>query len=255
MVIARSGGWAPPLRYLVFLMPVLALGIAAVWDQLSRGAIALVSAWTVVLVIHGLADPWRLFHEFTGENWVGEWLSNLYDRDFSRFFPSFIRLNEAAWIGAIATVLIVTVFGVRWQSHRFQSGGSAAALHIAVFALALAAMVHFAKQPPSRVDFEDAHVIHNGGELYPKVFTLMRATYRGGWVLEQGDAASFLARDGKWTLEYITGLGATIEIANQAYVLPRGDRYQRVQVAIPRAGRVTLRVLGGEVNLDRMIRE
>ena len=51
------GGWAPPLRYIVFLMPVLALGAASVWDRVSRGAIALVAAWTIGLVVHGLAFP------------------------------------------------------------------------------------------------------------------------------------------------------------------------------------------------------
>src|SRR6185436_8345982 len=85
------GGWAPPLHYLVFVMPVLALGAAAVWDRVSPGAIALIAAWTAGLVIHGLAYPWRLCHIANGENPIGEWLSTLYHVDFSRLFPSFIR--------------------------------------------------------------------------------------------------------------------------------------------------------------------
>src|SRR6185436_16146877 len=89
--------------------PVLALGAAAVWDRVSRGAIALIAVWTAGLVFHGLAFPWRLFHIANGENAVGEWLSGLYHTDFSRLFPSFIRMNAAAWIGAAAVIAILLI--------------------------------------------------------------------------------------------------------------------------------------------------
>lgn len=232
------GGWAPPLRYLVFLMPVLALGIASVWEKLPRETIALVSAWTVGLVIHGVAYPWRLFHEFTGENAVGEWLSNVYRADFSRLFPSFVRLNEAAWWGLLALVL----FAVRGKR----------AFVIPVVALGLAMAFSIARQPGRTIHFEDAHVVHDGGRVYPDVYTLMRATYRGGWVLEADDSVSFLAREGTHTLHLITGLGATFEIGGQAYSVRPDERYQVVRVKIPRTGTATLRVLGGAINADRM---
>ncbi|MGZ5446185.1 MAG: hypothetical protein ACXW5U_31020 [Thermoanaerobaculia bacterium] len=238
------GGWAPPLRYLVFLMPVLALGIASVWEKLPRGTLALVSAWSVGLVIHGVAYPWRLFHEFNGENAVGEWLSNLYDADFSRLFPSFVRLNDAAWWGLLALLL----FGVRRPRLRFLNAG----LVYAIAALALAFAFHVARQPGTTVHFEDAHVLHDGGRLYPDVYTLMRATYRGGWVLEANQSASFLAREGTHTLHFITGLGATFELAGNAYSVKPDARYQAVTVTIPKSGRTTLRVLSGALNVDRM---
>jgi hypothetical protein len=238
------GGWAPPLRYLVFLMPVLAVGIASVWEKLPRQTIALVAAWTAGLAIHGLAYPWRLFHEFTGENAVGEWLSNLYQADFSRFFPSFVRLNDAAW-WALPVLLL---FGVRRQGRRFPTGGMASALLALVLALAFLA----ARQPGKTIHFEDAHVRHDGGKLYPDVYTLLRSTYRGGWVLEANQSASFLAREGTHTLHFITGLGATFELGGQAYSVNVGERYQTIAVRIPKAGRTTLTVLSGAINVDRM---
>ncbi|HEX2121367.1 MAG TPA: hypothetical protein VHL59_06975, partial [Thermoanaerobaculia bacterium] len=239
------GGWAPPLRYLVFLMPVLALGAAAAWDRLSRGAIALIAAATVGLTIHGVAHPWRLFHIANGENPLGEWLSHVHQADVSRLFPSFIRMNHAAWIGAAAVVLIVVV-GVR----RFKLD-----LAIPLFALALAAGFNYARQPPSRVEFEDVHVHRDGGELYPELFQVVRVAYRGGWVLEAGDSLSFLAREGTWTLHYISGPGAMIELAGRAYQLPPTDRYATARVVVPGSGRVSLRCLTGSVNVDRMDRE
>lgn len=233
------GGWAPPLRYLVFLMPVLALGIASVWHELSRGAIAVVSAWSVGLVIHGLAYPWRLFHEFTGENAVGEWLSELYAADFSRLFPSFIRLNEAAWWALLG--IAVFVFALR-------------KMEVPAVALAIAIGFHFALQPASVVEFEDTHVRHESGRIYPDPYTLMRATYRGGWVLDAGHELSFLAREGTHTLDFITGLGATFELAGRVYSVGPDVRYQTIRVQIAKPGRVTLRCLSGGINLDRMVR-
>ncbi|MEO8378227.1 MAG: hypothetical protein ABI779_01065, partial [Acidobacteriota bacterium] len=120
------GGWAPPLRYLVFVMPVLALGIASVWDRVSRAAVVIVAAWTLGLLVHGLRYPWRLFHEFTGENALGEWLAAHTGADFSRLFPSFIRLNTAAWwsVGVLAFFVVVQGAG-RWaQSRGAQSRGA-----------------------------------------------------------------------------------------------------------------------------------
>lgn len=232
------GGWAPPLRYLVFLMPVLALGIASVWEKLPRETIALVSAWTIGLVIHGVRYPWRLFHEFTGENAVGEWLSRAYHADFSRLFPSFVRLNDAAWWGLLALL----VFAIRGKR----------APVIPLFALLFALGFRLARQPGRTVHFEDAHVTHDGGKLYPEVYTVMRTAFQGGWVLEANQSATFLAREGTHTLHFITGLGATFELAGSAYSVAPDERYQAIPVKIPKSGPATLKVLSGAINVDRM---
>jgi hypothetical protein len=236
------GGWAPPLRYLVFLMPVLALGAAAVWDRIAPGAIALVSACTIALAIHGLAYPWRLFHEATGENAVGEWLSAQHHADFSRLFPSFIRMNAAAWIGVIL-VLVVIVLRPRFD------------FSVALFSVAIGATYTFALQPASRVELEDAHVINNGGELYPPPYTILRQSLRGGRILESGDSLSFLAAGGVWHLDAITGLGATLEIEGQTIHVAPDPRYQTFRVTLPHSGRVTLQCVSGAINVDRMVRD
>jgi hypothetical protein len=238
------GGWAPPLRYVVFLMPVLALGAASMWDRISRGAIAIVSAWTVGLVIHGLRYPSRHFHEFTGENPIGEWLSLLYQSDFSRLFPSFIRPNDARWIGVAVVLVLITVGLRRWKID----------LAIPIFAIALAAGFTYGRRPATVIELEDMHVKHEGGKLYPDPFTLMRTEYRGGWVLEAGNAATFLAQKGAYSLDFITGLGATIEIGGHTTQVLPNVRYQTVRVVIPESGRVTLRCVSGAINVDRMER-
>jgi hypothetical protein len=239
------GGWAPPLRYLVFVMPVLALGAAAVWDRVSRGVIALASLGTIALVIHGVAFPWRLFHIGNGENAAGEWLSSTLRADVSRLFPSFIRMNDAAWIGVIVVVLLVVVGLQRRRAD----------LAIPIAALFVAAGFRIAQRPASRVEFEDTHLVRTGGKLHPEVYTIARFNYRGGWVMQAGDSVSFLARAGTHRLEAVTGLGATIELAGHAYHLEPSAEYQTLLVTIPQDGRVTLRCLSGAVNLDRMGRD
>ena len=58
-----------------------------------------------MLVIHGAAFPWRLFHLATGENFIGESLSTIWHSDFSRLMPSFIRPNMAAVVGSVLLVV------------------------------------------------------------------------------------------------------------------------------------------------------
>jgi hypothetical protein len=84
---------------------------------------------------------------------------------------------------------------------------------------------------------------------------VLRTAERGGWVLQQGDSVSFLARAGEWRLDAITGLGATLELAGRAYVVEPSNDYRSISVVIPRTGRVTLRCLSGAINLDRMSNE
>lgn len=106
------GGWSPPLRYIVFLVPFLALGAAALYERIAPAPLAIVSVWTVGLVIHGASYPWRLFHIANGENVAGEWLSKVYHSDFSRLFPSFIRPNVAALAASVLLVVALIVFSL-----------------------------------------------------------------------------------------------------------------------------------------------
>ena len=38
----------------------------------------------------------------------------------------------------------------------------------------------YALQPANQIEFEDAHVIHNGGALYPELYTVERFFHRSG---------------------------------------------------------------------------
>lgn len=231
------GGWSPPLRYIVVFMPVLALGAASMAQRL-RDWLAPVAAWTIVVTIHGLAFPWRLFHIADGQNFVSEWLGNLWHTDFGRMMPSLIRPNLAAFVAIVVVALLCW-----WRM-------PAPAI---VLAVALAFFFHQGRRPGARIELEDAHVIHDGGELFPRQYTVARFRYRGGWIVRAGDALSFIARRGASTIDYQSATGATIELAGRAYELaPTGAGYGRARIDLPRHGRVVLRCLAGAANLDRM---
>src|SRR5258708_7062236 len=80
------GGWSPPLRYIVVFMPILALGCAAMWER-GKHAVAPIALWTVVLVAHGAAFPWRLFHLADGQNFIGEGVFQAWTAGVRRKLP------------------------------------------------------------------------------------------------------------------------------------------------------------------------
>ena len=269
LLVPRSewhGGWSPPLRYIVFLMPVLALCVASLMssrasarDLGGRGrempvfsaTLGILALFTMGLVTHGVSWPWRLFHIANGENVPGETLSRLYGTDFSRLFPSFIRLNHAAIVTSVVLVIAIILFA-RWRE-RHRVIAIPASFLIAGFSMILAAWFLAGQQPGDRVEFEDAHVTRDGGELFPHQFTVARFAHRGGWILHEGQSLSFLVRPGAATLHYASGAPSTIQIGKSLYHLPAASAgYRTVRVRIATPARVVLRCVRGSVNLDRL---
>jgi hypothetical protein len=222
-------------------MPLLLLGAAAI---AKRSFIAPAAIWSIGLTIHALVFPWKLFHIENGENPLGEWLSQLYLSDFSRLFPSYVRVNRAAIIGAIAIVIAFAFL-------RFVR--VPAPLVAPIIALALVFAFEAGLKPGNTIEFEDAHVIHKGGELYPEVYKVARFLYRGGWILHEGDSVSFLARGGASTLQYACATPVQLEIeGSMMTVPPTGAKFGTAPVDLARSGRVTIRCINGTIDLDRM---
>ena len=245
------GGWAPPLRYIVFLMPVLALGAAAVWQHVDRAILWIIGAWTAAVVVHGIAFPWRLFHIANGESIPGEALSRMFGTDFSRLFPSLIRPNRAAAVGALVVAAIFACILLRrWLAPLLRP---LALLTVPAATLLLAVAVNAGRQPSSVVHFEDAHVVHRGGELYPPFYTVARFLYQGGWIARPGDSLTFSAQRGTYHLRYASPSDALITIGGHAYPLrSSGKGYNTTVVEIANTGRTEFRVLEGTINLDRI---
>jgi len=81
-----------------------------------------------------------------------------------------------------------------------------------------------------------------------------RFLYPGGWILQNGQSISFLARAGNWRLQYAAQPGTAIMVEGRRIELPAtGLHYGTLAIPIRRGGRVTLKTVAGRVNLDRMI--
>jgi hypothetical protein len=125
-----------------------------------------------------------------------------------------------------------------------------------VFAALLLAVFTYGRRPADRIEFEDAHVTHSGGELFPAEWTVARFLYQGGWIARRGDSLSFLAKAGRSTIRYQSQTGATIEVRGQAFVFPStGSNYGYLPVNLATTGRTTLRCIDGSANLDWMRHE
>jgi len=252
-LIPRSewhGGWSPPLRYIVVLMPILALGAAVMWESVCAGSRTVIALWTLMLLIHGAAFPWRLFHLANGENFIGESLSTIWRSDFSRLMPSFIRPNMAAVVGSVLLVVVLIAVAFVRVKRPWPSGSPL------VFAAILLVAFSYGRRPGDLVQFEDASVMHTGGEIFPAEWTVARFLYQGGWIVRRGDSLSFLAKGGRSTVRYQSRTGATIEVSGGAFVFPpTGSNYGYLPIDLAITGRTNLRCIDGSANLDWMRHE
>jgi hypothetical protein len=254
LLLPRSewhGGWAPPLRYLVVFAPVLALLLAASIERVvGRVTIGFAVAWTLGLAAHAVAFPPRVFRIATGESALGEHLSRTWGSDFSRLIPSLIRPNDAAmWLG-MAVVLAAAFVVFRRRPGAEDRGAMAAA----ILSVTLAATAWAGLQPGRVVEFEDAHVAHDGGGLYPEMWTVARFRFRGGWTLQAGDGLSFRHRGGMVSLEYYCDQPTVIEVDGVTYDVPTGPDYSDLVFALPKTDddRHEIRCVSGALILDRL---
>lgn len=244
------GGWAPPLRYLTVFMPLFAAG-SSLLARRAAGWMAPVGIASFILVVHGLAWPWRLFHIANGEAVAGEWLSARWGADFSRLLPSFVRPNAAAWAAAVVLALVVLFALTGWKM-RFRMPSFGWPL---IAAMVVVLGIGEAIRPSKLVHFEDAHVERVGGELHPRLYQVGRFAFTGGWTMRAGDAVRFRMVPGPALLHAMSAAGARIEAGGTEHVIPAtGEEFASHRIAIPE-DRVEIRVLEGELTLDRIEHE
>lgn len=200
------GGWSPPFRYGVVLLPLLAAALAPLLAERRRpGA-------RVVLVILGLATAvlalvWAAIPAWTydfadGRTRLLDALSTSLGADAARFFPSYVRPRLASWIWPPVSALLaglpwwLPARGRRqsapgpWSNRPFarrstRSGvGASAAGGATLLLLGLAALPVASHHLATRVvELEDPWVVHQGGHLHPEAWTVARSNYKSGWVI------------------------------------------------------------------------
>lgn len=191
------GGWSPPFRYGVVLLPAFALLLPLLVGvrRISAGLRALCAALatvTAAMALVYLVHPAWAYSLANGSSRLVDELAGDLAVDLVRLFPSMVRPRPATWIVPLLLVVAVTALA-RFRGERKTGPASAGARSGAPFIWPSVALVLLlawsgllgaaARLPTARIEFEDAWVQHRGGALFPERWTVDRTRFDGGWAL------------------------------------------------------------------------
>ncbi len=231
------GGWSPPYRYGVVMLPLLALWLIPVLHEKRRIAgtwvIAALLVGTLALTTLWLAVPGWTFNLAHGRSHLLDLLSTQVAADVARFFPSSTRLRAASFIWPPLTILVMTLLWVRQK----RPGSNNTALWGVTLALLTPAVLVWSSQHRTThiVEFEDPWIAQEQGQVYPDLWVIYRPQYRGGWSLPDGASIPLPAIAGSDHLDLQielrlspeSGTAGTIEVTNQeGRVLRRSTSHQ-----------------------------
>lgn len=185
------GGWAPPFRYGVVLLPLFAVVLVPLLAERRRAGARMVlgalAAATAVLALAWIAVPGLTYHLADGRTRVLDALSSGLDLDLARLFPSYVRPRLASWLWPPVSAAVVTL--AWWLPRRGSGRPGTAAVGVALaLAGAAAVPVLAAWLPTGTVEAEDPWIEHRGGHVHPETWVVNRSQYRGGWVMRPGEA-------------------------------------------------------------------
>ena len=183
------GAWAPPFRFGMVLLPLLALILVPLLRRRqqagARGLVAALGFLALALLLLWVVVPGWTYNLAAGTNHLIDHLSIRLAADAGRFFPSLVRLRTASWLVPLLSATMAILLW--WLPRRRPQGGwiwATAMMLLGVAAVPLAAT----RLPTSVVEFEDRQVVKKGGELYPSPWMPYRPRYRGGWKLTAGSS-------------------------------------------------------------------
>ncbi len=205
------GGWSPPFRYGLFMLPLLAIVTIPLLVRRRRpGARILLASLglvTLLLTALWLAVPGWTYNFADGRTYLLDHLSRLLQADVARLFPSSVRPRLATWLWPP----LVTA-GVAWLwwwprrkagSWRNLTSARQAGVVLSFLGLGFVPLIAISL-PTHRVEFEDTQVTKVQGYLFPDRWVIERTRYRGGWVLRPGESVSapIVAGGKKVSLEF-----------------------------------------------------
>ena len=181
------GGWSPPFRYAMVLLPILALTMVPLLGQRRSGvrvvgaALGLVS---VLLAVLWMTVPGWTYNLADGGNHLLDSAGARIGADLGRLFPSMVRPRLASWLWPLAAMLLACLALTRRPPRRAGLWGVGFVLGgIAILPIVATAL------PTRTIELEDGYVRTRGGHLSPRPWTLERPRYRGGWTLRTDSRA------------------------------------------------------------------
>jgi hypothetical protein len=181
------GGWSPPFRYGMVLLPLLALALVPLLAARRRGGarllLAALAAPTLVLTLLWLAVPGWTYNMADGGNHLLDLLARELRLDLQRLFPSGTLPRAATWWWPPIALLAATALW--WRPRRFHPALPALGAALALLAPA-AALVAAARLPTRVIELEAPHVVASGGHLFPPQWTFDRLRFPAGWMVQEG---------------------------------------------------------------------
>ncbi len=192
------GGWSPPYRYGVVMLPVLALWLIPLLrdrrEGRRRAVIVVLLLVTVVLTILWLAVPGWTFNLAHGRSHLLDGLATRVMADVARFFPSSTRARAATIVWPVVASLTILLL---WHRSRRRSLATMVGWGVAVSLLIPAALVWASQHRRTHVvEFEDPWLKKPVGSVHPDLWVVYRPRYRGGWMIPAGAALEIPAIPG-----------------------------------------------------------
>lgn len=189
------GGWSPPFRYAIVLLPLLLLAWAPALsrpgDRLARLLAPAAAASTLFLLgLYTLLPGWA-YHLADGGHHLLDFLGPRFEADLLRFLPSAVRPNLALPVWALAGFLLAAP-ALRQRRPRRPRGRALTPASLALLLGALGSWLLAAHTLPTRrLEMEDPHVRSRGAGIYPERWLPDRTRFRGGLLLPEGAEAWF----------------------------------------------------------------
>jgi hypothetical protein len=223
------GGWSPPFRYGLVLLPFLATALVPLLVE-RRGAgarflLGALGAATVALTLVWIAMPGWTYNFADGRTYLLDALSAHFHSDVARLFPSSVRSRLATWLWPLVTLpLCIVLWRARWAGLRRARGSALAALGAAAVLVGVCATPLLARRlTTATIEFEDPWIETSGGHAEPERWRVDRTLYRAGWVLRGGESLRVPVVPGGGTLmldvdlEWIRNKPSTIALEVRAH--------------------------------------
>jgi hypothetical protein len=197
------GGWSPPFRYGLVVLPLLGLLLVPALAVRSRSAPGILASSlaiaTLVLTLVWLTAPGLTYAFADGRARLLDSFEAATGLHLLRFLPSSVRPRAATWIWPVATLALATAW--LWRPRRRPR--AALAWGATLLFVVLAAIPFAARTLPTRVIEIESPAVTGGGQRYPELWVVDRTRFEEGIMLREGQ---------RRTSPVVAG-GASVEIA------------------------------------------
>ncbi|HVS12307.1 MAG TPA: hypothetical protein VMV46_00145 [Thermoanaerobaculia bacterium] len=194
------GGWSPPFRYMLALLPPIALLGVPAWAARNRPRARLVIAplaiGTGLLALLFVVEPGWAYSFADGRSRLVDLVSVRFGADVAQLLPSATRTRLATWVWPLLVVPAVLALWP-WRAGSRRLAPAASLLGVALALAGLLALPWTARARPTRhLEVESPHVVKTGGHPDPDPWVFDRRRFPEAWALREGESLAAPVRAG-----------------------------------------------------------